>query len=608
VAFEAWFTLAIIALIIVALISNRIGMDVAMLGGLVVLMATGIVSVDRGIEGFASQAVLMIAGLYVIAAGMRETGAIEIAANRLLGRPRSANEAKIRLLGPVALLSGFMNNTPIVAMCIPLIRNWSRRLGISPSTLYMPLSFSAILGGRLTMIGTASNLVVIGLFTQYMTKDHPWLTDIGFSMPAEWVLFFGVGAIGLPCVVLGIIFIILTSRFLLPERMPVESSPLDARTYQVEMVVAADAPIKGSTIEQAGLRQLPGLFLSQIDRGGVIMPAVGPDEILEAGDRLGFVGVLDSVMDLRRIRGLEPATDQTGKLTGSTGSRTLAEVVVSANSPLVGHSVRSSRFRTRYNAVIIAVHRQGEKVEGKIGDIRLRIGDTLLLDTHVGFLEAHRDDPDFYLVSKVDESRPIRHDRAMLSMGILVLMVGLLIGGGSINIPPLLAVWICAILMVFSRCVTGTVARASINLQVLVSIGAAIGLGAALEESGAATDIVGWLIGNATDMQLHPTLMLLILFVIGNVLSQLVTPYAASVLMFPIVMQAAELLEVSPLAYVFTLMIAGCNFSTPIGYQTNLMVYGPGGYRFLDYARLGIPLTILVAVICVIVAPLVFPY
>ncbi|MDG1899089.1 MAG: SLC13 family permease, partial [Phycisphaerales bacterium] len=392
-AFEAWFTLAIIALIIVALISNRIGMDVAMLGGLVVLMATGIVSVDRGIEGFASQAVLMIAGLYVIAAGMRETGAIEIAANRLLGRPRSANEAKIRLLGPVALLSGFMNNTPIVAMCIPLIRNWSRRLGISPSTLYMPLSFSAILGGRLTMIGTASNLVVIGLFTQYMTKDHPWLTDIGFSMPAEWVLFFGVGAIGLPCVVLGIIFIILTSRFLLPERMPVESSPLDARTYQVEMVVAADAPIKGSTIEQAGLRQLPGLFLSQIDRGGVIMPAVGPDEILEAGDRLGFVGVLDSVMDLRRIRGLEPATDQTGKLTGSTGSRTLAEVVVSANSPLVGHSVRSSRFRTRYNAVIIAVHRQGEKVEGKIGDIRLRIGDTLLLDTHVGFLEAHRDDP-----------------------------------------------------------------------------------------------------------------------------------------------------------------------------------------------------------------------
>jgi len=607
-AFEAWFTLAIIALIIVALISNRIGMDVAMLGGLVVLMAAGVVPVGKAIEGFASQAVLMIGGLYVVAAGMRETGAIEIAANRLLGRPNSATEAKIRLLGPVALLSGFMNNTPIVAMCIPLVRNWSRRLKISPSTMYMPLSFAAILGGRLTMIGTASNLVVIGLFTQYMTQDHPWLVEMGFSTPPEWILFFGVGAIGLPCVVLGIIFIILTSRFLLPNRMPVDSTSLDARTYQVEMVVQADSPIVGSTIEHAGLRQLPGLFLSQIDRGGVIMPAVGPEEVLEANDRLGFVGILESVMDLRRIRGLEPATDQTSKLSGSTGSRTLVEVVVSANSPLVGQTVRASRFRTRYNAAIIAVHRQGEKLEGKIGDIRLRIGDTLLLDTHIGFLESHRDDPDFYLISKVDESRPIRHDRAMISMGILALMVGLLIGGSHINIPPLLAVWISAMLMVFSRCISGTVARSSINLQVLVSIGAAIGLGAALEQSGAASSIVGWLIGGATDMQLHPTVMLLILFVIANAMSQLITPYAASVLMFPIVMQAAEVLDINPMAFVFTLMIAGCNFSTPIGYQTNLMVYGPGGYHFLDYAKLGIPLTILIAVICLIVAPTVFPY
>ena len=380
-AFEAWFTLAIIALIIVALISNRIGMDVAMLGGLVVLMAAGVVPVGKAIEGFASQAVLMIGGLYVVAAGMRETGAIEIAANRLLGRPNSVTEAKIRLLGPVALLSGFMNNTPIVAMCIPLVRNWSRRLKISPSTLYMPLSFAAILGGRLTMIGTASNLVVIGLFTQYMAQDHPWIVEMGISTPPEWVLFFGVGAIGLPCVVLGIIFIILTSRFLLPNRMPVDSTPLDARTYQVEMVVQSDSPIVGSTIEHAGLRQLPGLFLSQIDRGGVIMPAVGPEEVLEAGDRLGFVGVLESVMDLRRIRGLEPATNQTAKLSGSTGSRTLVEVVVSANSPLVGNTVRISRFRTRYNAVIIAVHRQGEnhsvhKVVD-IGEIKPAISSTL---------------------------------------------------------------------------------------------------------------------------------------------------------------------------------------------------------------------------------------
>ena len=607
--FEAWFTLAVLAMIIVALISNRIGMDVALLGGLILLMATGIVSIDTAIEGFASQAVMMIGGLYVVAAGMRETGAIEIAANKLLGRPTSETEAKVRLLGPVALLSGFMNNTPIVAMCIPLVRNWSKQLGISASTLYMPLSFAAILGGRLTMIGTASNLVVIGLLTSYLAQDHPWLTEVGITGPLpEWLLFFGVGAVGLPCAIVGIVFIIIASKALLRDRVPVDSVSLEAKTYQVDMIVQPDSPIVGSSIEQAGLRQLPGLYLSQIERSGVVIPAVGPEEILEAGDRLGFVGVLDSVVDLRRVRGLEPATDQTMKLKGSSSSRTLVEVVVSANSPLVNQTVRASRFRSRYNAAIIAVHRQGAKVAGKIGDIRLRIGDTLLLDTHVGFLESHRNDPDFYLISQVEESRPTRHNRAMIAIGLLAMMVGLLIGGTYINIPPILAVWICAILMVFTRCVGGSVARSSINLQVLLSIGAAIGLGAAMDQSGAADIIVGWLMGTANSLELHPSLMLVILFVIANILSQLITPYAASVLMFPIVMQSAELLQVSPLAYVFTLMVAGCNFSTPIGYQTNLMVYGPGGYRFLDYARLGIPLTILVGAVCVIVAPLVFPY
>ena len=606
--FEAWFTLAIIAAIIAALISNRIGMDVAMLGGLVVLMAVGIVDMPSAIEGFASQAVLMIAGLYVIAAGMRETGAIELVANRLLGRPRSVAEAQVRLLMPVALLSGFMNNTPIVAMCIPLVRNWSRRLGISPSRLYMPLSFAAILGGRLTMIGTASNLIVIGLFTQYMAEEHAWITAMGITTPPEWVLFFGVGAIGLPCVIAGIAFIIIASRRLIPDRKTLDAISLDAKSYQVEMMVRPGSPIVGKSIEDAGLRHLPGLFLSQIDRGGMVIPAVGPEELLQEDDRLGFVGILDSVVDLRKIRGLEPATDQTEKLSGSTGSRTLVEVVVSANSPLVNRTVRDSKFRTRYNAAIIAVHRQGEMVKGKIGDITLKVGDTLLLDTHVGFLESHRDNADFLLISQVDESRPVRHDRAMIAIGILLLLVGLLVAGSRINIQPLVAVWICAMLMVFSRCVTGTVARQSINLQVLISIGAAIGLGAALVQSGATSVIVNGLVGEASSMQFHPTVMMLLLFVIANILSQLITPYAATVLMFPIVMQSAEALGVNPLAYVFVLMVAGCNFSTPIGYQTNLMVYGPGGYRFLDFARLGIPLTVLVAVICLIVAPLVFPY
>jgi di/tricarboxylate transporter len=605
---EAWFTILVLALVVAALISNRMGIDVALLSGLILMMAAGVVDVADAVSGFASQAVLMIAGLYVLAAGMQETGAVEIIANRLLGRPKSTPEAQLRLMAPVALLSGFMNNTPIVAMCVPLVRDWARKLQISPSRLYMPLSFSAILGARLTMIGTASNLVVIGLLQQYLTGEHAWLEQVGFQTPPEWVQFFGVAAIGLPCVILGIGFIMLVTPWLLPDRKPVDTVSLDAKTYQTNMIVLDDAPIVGQTIEDAGLRHLPGLYLSGIERGTHSLPAVGPDEVLEAGDRLSFVGVLDSVKDLRKIRGLDSATDQTEKLSGSTGSRTLVEAVVSASSPLVGRTVRDSKFRTRYNAAIIAVHRQGEQIQLKIGDITLKVGDTLLLDTHVGFLDAHRDNQDFFLVSQVDESRPIRHDRAGIAITLLGLLVVLLITGDSFGIPPLLAVWVCAILTVLTRCVTGTVARASINWQVLISIGAAIGMGAAMQQSGLADALVAALVGDGGGDSIHPTLMLVLLFIMTNALSQVITPYAATVLMFPIAMLVAEQLGVNPLAYVFTLMVAGCNFSTPIGYQTNLMVYGPGGYRFLDFTKLGVPLTILVLLICAIVAPIVFPF
>ena len=607
--FEAWLTIFVLGLVIAALMSNRMGMDIALLSGLIILMVGGVVDVHDVASGFASEAVLMIAGLYVFAAGMQETGAFSKIARSVLGRPSSIVGAQFRLMAPVALMSGFMNNTPIVAMCIPLVKDWSKKLKISPSLLYMPLSFSAILGGRLTMIGTASNLLVIGLLHDYLSTDRPWLNDMGFTSPPEWVQFFGVAAIGLPCVILGIAMIILCSRWLLPERVGVDQVDLDnSKKYQTQMIVEDNAAIIGQSIEEAGLRNLPGLYLSSIERNDVHLPAVGPGEGLQAGDLLVFVGILESVKDLRSIRGLAPATDEVERLDVNMGARSLVEVVVSANSPLVHRTVRESRFRTRYNAAIIAVHRQGEALHQKIGDVVLKAGDTLLLDTHVGFLDAHRDDPDFYLVSQVSDSRPVRHHRAQIALFLLAALIALLIGGSSIGISPLVAIWTCAMLMVLTRCLGGTIARNSINWQVLISIGAAIGLGTAMEKSGAADGIISFFIGPDQMAMMHPALVLVLLFIFTNVLSQLVTPYAATALMFPFAMLAAELLNVNPLAFVFTLMVAGCNFITPIGYQTNLMVYGPGGYRFLDYTRLGIPLTLLILVICAIAAPLAFPF
>ncbi len=420
--------------------------------------------------------------------------------------------------------------------------------------------------------------------------------------------FWGIAVIGVPTTIAGIVLIVIASKWLLPERRPADAVAIDARRYQVEMVVKADSPIVGKSIEAAGLRHLQGLFLAQIERGDSTLPAVSPNELLQADDRLAFVGILDSVIDLRKIRGLVPATDQVEKVAAARPLRTLVEAVVSSGSPLAGKTVRRSRFRTVYNAAIIAVYRSGQTIRAKIGDIVLQPGDTLLLDTHTGFVDAYRNSTDFYLVSNVEGSRPVRSERALLSLGILGALVFMLT---AVPINPVAAALLCAMAMVGTRCVTGTVARGAVNWQVLIVIASALGIGRALEDSGAAAAITGLLLQlcEAAGIASHPHAMLGVMFLFAAGFSQLITNNGAAVLLFPIVMATAQRLDVSPVPFVFTLMVAaGSSFLSPVAYQTNLMVYGLGGYRFMDFMRLGLPLTLLVAVLSTLIAPLFFPF
>ena len=274
---EAWFTVSTIALVVAALVSNRMSVDVAMIGGLTVLMVGDFVfglfgepgrvlPFTDAIRGFGHPALLMIAALFVVAAGLQETGGIEVVAQRLLGRPKSVTGAQLRLMVPVAILSGFMNNTPIVAMYLPIVNDWARKLRISPSKLFMPLSFAAILGGKITLVGTASNITTMLLFTQYVGGGHEWLADLGVGELSSRAQFWGIAVLGVPTTIVGIFFICLASRWLLPERKPAVAVTEEARRYQVEMIVKGDSPIVGKTIEEAGLPQLPGLYLTKIER------------------------------------------------------------------------------------------------------------------------------------------------------------------------------------------------------------------------------------------------------------------------------------------------------------------------------------------------------
>ena len=409
--------------------------------------------------------------------------------------------------------------------------------------------------------------------------------------------------VGVPVMLIVFIFILLGSKWLLPERVPAISMYDDAREYTIEMLVENGSKLSGKSIEEAGLRQLPGMYLIEIDRQGQIMPAVSSYEVLRDGDRLVFAGVIESVVDLQKTQGLTPASNQIYKLGSSRQDRVLVEAVVSDSCPLAGKSVCKGRFRNVYNAVIIAVARNGKRIHQKIGEIVLRPGDTLLLESHHSFAEQQRNSRDFFLVSEIEGANPPQYQKAMLAMIILALMV-LSVTTGWLSM--LKASLLAAGLMILTRCTNGREARRSVDWQILIVIAASFGLGSALQITGAAESIAVSLVELAGG---DKGISLSLMFAVTALLSAVATNNAAAVIMFPIALTTANNLGVSVMPFVITLMVAAStSFATPIGYQTNLMVYGVGGYRFSDYLRIGVPLTVLVGMTTVLVVPQVWNF
>ena len=355
------------------------------------------------------------------------------------------------------------------------------------------------------------------------------------------------------------------------------------------MRVEKGSPVIGESIEEAGLRSLRGVYLYEIERGGRVLAAVPPTTVLREGDRLHFTGVVDSVVDLRKQR-IVPDTDQVDKITASR-DRTLVEAVIAAHSSLDGRTIRESRFRTVYDAAVLAVHRQGVRVtETKVGDIRLQAGDVLLIESHPEFAHARARDPNFALIAEVEDSAPPRHDRAWIAAAILFFMV-LINATGTMNL--MVASLTAAALMLLTRCLTGEQARRSIDWTVLISIAAAFGVAIAIQKSGTAEVLASRIIDIAAPFGTAGVLVAL--YTITAALAGLVTTKASAALMFPIAASAAEAQGIGLLPISYMVMIAAATaFSTPIGFQTNLMVYGPGGYKYVDFLRLGVPLQVLV--------------
>lgn len=593
-SWQGWLTLGVLGAVLVVNALSLVAPAVAFLGALAVLFLSGILDETQALAGFSNPGIMAIGILYVVVGGVQQTGGLAWISQGILGLPKSLGVALVRLMVPVMGCSAFLNNTPLVAMFIPVVSGWARRLGVSPSKLLIPLSYGAIFGGTCTLMGTSTNLVVHGLLLAQ--TDYPPLS------------LFATTAIGVPCGVAGIGFIVLTQGWLLPDRgtplaLSGEDPAASLRCYTVEMVVEAQGPLVGQTISEAELRHLPGLFLAEIVRGDRVLPGISPQERLQGDDRLVFVGPVESVVDLQNIRGLHPPRDPQAPGNWPQGDRLLLEAVVSATCPLVGQTLGEAQFRDRYNAVVLAIARHGESLPGKVSHIPLRAGDLLLLEAPPAFLEQQRGSLDFYLLSPVPDSEPLRPRKAPLALGILGTMI-LLVGFGVLTLLQA-ATW-AALGVLVTQCCSRSQALHSIDWNVLVVGAATLGLSQAVESTGIAATIAQLTLDRLGS---DPWLCLGLVYGLTSLTTEIITNSAAAALIFPIALSLAESLQVSFLPFVITIMIgASASFATPIGYQTNLMVYGPGGYRFTDFLRLGIPLNLLFGLVTWVLVPRLYPF
>ncbi len=587
-SWEQWFTAVVIVATVVVLIRDLFPPSVAMTGAMVAALTAGIITPAEALAGFSNPAPVTIAALYVLAKAADKTGALTPLVGSMLGNDYSQRMTTARLAVPTTLASAFLNNTPIVAMLIPQVETWAEGRDRSPSHYLLPLSYAAVLGGVVTLMGTATNIVVSGL-----------LEAAGF----EPLGFFEITKIGLPVAVIGVALIILLAPALMPSRRSAtQASRAEAPEFTVDIIVETRGPLDGVSVEKAGLRNLAGVFLVEIDREGETIAAIGPDHILRGADRLRFAGRVDNVVDLQTLAGLSLA-EQTHVDLIDTPQAAHFQAVIGIGSSLSGRTLKDIGFRSRYQAAVVAIHRAGQRIADKLGDVELRAGDTLLVVADPGWNDRWGDRQDFILISPLAGVPRIRTKRALVVAAVAVAIV---VTAATGLLPMVTAALLGGAALVVFGVVSPREAKAAVDLDVIVTIGSAFGLAAAMESSGLAATLAKGLVDGLG--ALGPTGLLAGVVVATVLLKELITNKAAVLLIFPIAIATAQSAGANPRGFALAVAVAAAtSFLTPIGFQTNMMVYGPGGYRFTDYLRLGLPLTLAVIAVILVGVPIFWP-
>ena len=584
---ESWFTLIVLAGMVATLARDVVAPSVAVVGAVVVLLIAGVVTPAQAFGGFSNPAPITVAALYVLSRAVQKTRALQPFVATTLGAGQNHRWTLARLLTPTAAASAFLNNTPIVAMLVPQVTSWAERNGRSPSRYLMPLSFAAIFGGMITLIGTSTNLVVSGLLTE---SGAPPLS------------MFELTPVGLPIALLGIgSLLVLGPR--LPERRPARADLSEGyREFVVRMTVLRGGPLDGQTVDDAHLRHLQGVFLVGLERERDVITPVTPDTVLRGDDELTFVGRADMVVDIQSAAGLV-SSEQQHVAEFDTSRHTFFEAVLGPTSPLVGQTLKGARFRSRYQAAVVAIHRAGRRVHAKLGGVQLKVGDTLLILSDSDFGDRWRERGVFLLVSRIGGVTPAATKKAPI-VGVVVAGVVLCASVGAL--PVLHTALLGAFALVLSGVLTPAEARNAVDLHVILVIAGAFGLGAALQASGLAELAAAFLVAGFGGWGAKGALFGIVLTTVA--LISIITNNAAAVLVFPIAMSTAADLGLDPRPFAIAVAVAAsASFLTPVAYQTNIMVYGPGGYRFTDYTRLGLPLTAIVVAVTVMLVPALWP-
>ena len=581
----AWITIVTVLGMFTTLLLTKLRADVVFLAAIGVLFVTGVLDVKEAFSGFSSTSVVVIGVLFVVVAGLTHTGVLQWIVRHMLGQPNSYGKAVIRLMLPVAGLSSFLSNTTVVAMFVGIVKMWSKKLGVSPSKLLIPLSYASGMGGVCTLIGTPPNLIISGL---YADKTGTAMNVLATTLP------------GLFCLAVGVLSVI-AMRKLLPDRKAPESVFEATAEYTVELLVPSDNKYIGMTLGEAGLFHVRGGSLIEIYHFDEVPSPVTEDEYVMGGDHLVYAGQIDNILELKDSHGLVSAEHHVFSMSEVDRNRQLRTAYVNFGSSLIGTTIGGSLFEKENNLSLVAVARRGKRIKEVPRQVVLQAGDTLLLECPPR-LNVSTDRLSSQLHFFDSEQVVNIGPKTFISAVIMIAMVAL----SALNVLPLLqCAFIAAAAMLLLRCCSAEQAMKAINWDILMVFAGSVVLGLAIQKTGIAERLA---LGILDVCGTNPLVVMTAICFVGTFITEFISNTAAGAMFFPIMYEAAEKIGYEPYPFLIALMVSvSSSFATPIGSPTHMLVYGPGGYRFSDFMRIGLLMNLIILAANIFIVNIIYP-